>query len=70
MLNMLVKNTNMSKNILELFLIMVTCRLPASGADNVYVTPVTIPFIKVDPIGNHTVDDVILINGTTNIPPK
>jgi hypothetical protein len=65
---MLVKNPIISRIIIGLFLIVLTCWLPASGAENVYVTPVTTPFITVDPIGNHTVGDVFFINGTTNIP--
>jgi|WetSurMetagenome_2_1015567.scaffolds.fasta_scaffold491416_1 hypothetical protein len=65
---MLVNNTIISRIIIGLFLIMVTCWLPVSGADNVSVTPVTTPFITIDPIGNHTVGDVFFINGTTNFP--
>jgi hypothetical protein len=65
---MLVNNTIISRIIIGFFLIMVTCWLPASGADNVSVTPVTTPFITIDPIGNHTVGDVFFINGTTNLP--
>ena len=37
-------------------------------AENVTMTPVTTPFITIDPIGNHTVGDVFFINGTTNLP--
>jgi hypothetical protein len=65
---MLVNNTIVSRIIIGLFLIMLTCWLPASGAENVPVTPVTTPFITIDPIGNHTVGDVFFINGTTNLP--
>jgi hypothetical protein len=65
---MFVKNTIISRIIIGLFLIMLTCWLPASGADNVSVIPVTTPFITIDPIGNHTVGDVFFINGTTNLP--
>ena len=64
---MLVKKPIISRIIIGLFLIMLTCWLPASGADNVSVTPVTTPFITIDPIGNHTVGDVFFINGTTNL---
>jgi len=42
--------------------------LPASGADNVSVTPVTTPFITIDSIGNHSVGEVFFVNGTTNLP--
>jgi len=41
--------------------------LPASGADDVSVTPVTTPFITIDPIGNHVIGDIIFVNGTTNL---
>ena len=33
------------------------------------VTPNTTPFITIDPIGNHAVGEVFIINGTTNLPP-
>jgi hypothetical protein len=65
---MLVNNTIISRIIIGLFLISLTCWLPASGADNVSVTPVTTPFITIDPIGNHTVGEVFFLNGTTNLP--
>jgi hypothetical protein len=65
---MVVKNTIISRIIIGLFLIMLTCWLPASGADNVSVTPVTTPFITIDPIGDHIIGDVFFINGTTNLP--
>jgi PKD repeat protein len=40
--------------------------VPIASADN--VTPVTTPFITIDPIGNHTIDEVFFITGTTNLP--
>jgi PKD repeat protein len=39
---------------------------PIASAEN--VTPVTTPFITIDPLGNHTIDEVFFINGTTNLP--
>ena len=42
--------------------------VPIASAENVNVTPVTTPFITIDPIGNHTIGDVFFINGTTNLP--
>jgi hypothetical protein len=41
---------------------------PAVCAENVNVTPVSTPFITIDPIGNHTIGDVFFVNGTTNLP--
>ena len=41
--------------------------VPFTSADNVDVTPVTTPYIAIDPIGNHAVGDVFFINGTTNM---
>jgi len=40
--------------------------VPIASADN--VTPVTTPFITIDPIRNHTIDEVFFITGTTNLP--
>ena len=37
-------------------------------AESYNVTPVTTPFITIDPISNHTIGDVFFINGTTNLP--
>ena len=42
--------------------------VPIANAENVNVTPVTTPFITIDPIGKHTIGDVFFINGTTNLP--
>ena len=76
---MLVKKPIISRIIIGLFLIMLTCWLPASGTVNATksfeanmtadssVSP-TVYFINIDPIGNHTVNDVFFINGTTNLP--
>ncbi len=40
--------------------------VPLVSAEN--VTPNTTPFITIDPIGNHTIDEVFFINGTTSLP--
>jgi hypothetical protein len=59
----------MSKKISSLVLVVILVSLaiiPLVSAEN--VTPVTTPFITIDPIGNHTVGDVFFINGTTNLP--
>ena len=42
--------------------------VPSASADEGNVIPVTTPFITIDPIGNHTIDEVFFINGTTNLP--
>jgi len=42
--------------------------VPSNVPTTVLQTPVTTPFITIDPIGNHTVGDVFFINGTTNLP--
>ncbi|WP_292370505.1 hypothetical protein [Methanoregula sp. UBA64] len=42
--------------------------VPLASADERNVTPVTTPFITVNPVGNHTVDEVFYITGTTNLP--
>ena len=47
-------------------LIVAMIIVPIASAEN--VTPVTTPFITIDPIGNHTIGDVFFINGTTNLP--
>jgi len=41
--------------------------IPLISADNGNVTPNTTPFIAIDPIGNHTIDEAFFINGTTNL---
>jgi PKD repeat protein len=41
---------------------------PLVSADNENITPNSTPFITIDPIGNHTIDEVFFINGTTNLP--
>ncbi|MGA7797723.1 MAG: hypothetical protein WB986_03755 [Methanoregula sp.] len=38
------------------------------SADQVFTIASTTPFITIDPIGNHSINDVLLINGTTNLP--
>ena len=49
-------------------LLAVTIVIPMARADNGNVTPVTTPFITIDPIGNHTIGDVFFVNGSTNLP--
>jgi len=41
--------------------------VPAAGAEKGNVTPITTPFITIDPVGNHMVGDAFFINGTTNL---
>jgi len=41
---------------------------PIASADDGNVTSVTTPYITINPIGNHTIDEVFFINGTTNLP--
>ena len=42
--------------------------IPLVNADNGNVTSNTTLFITMDPIGNHSINDVLLIHGTTNLP--
>lgn len=42
--------------------------VPLASADDGNVTAVTTPFITINPIGNHTLDEVFFISGTTNLP--
>ena len=42
--------------------------IPLVNADNGNTTLNTTPFITMDPIGNHSINDVLLIHGTTNLP--
>ena len=42
--------------------------LPAGSKTNSTISPTPTLFIKIDPIGNHTVGDVFFINGTTSLP--
>ncbi len=42
--------------------------VPLVSADDGNITPITTPFITIDPIGNHTIDEVFFINGTTSLP--
>jgi len=41
--------------------------LPAGSNTNLTISPTPIPVITIDPIGNHTVNDVFVIHGTTNL---
>lgn len=51
--------------LIGILLMVVITGIPIAGAEN--VTPVTTPFITIDPIGNHTIDSPFFINGTTNL---
>jgi hypothetical protein len=42
--------------------------IPTARAENTTPTPVTTPFITIDPVGNHAIGDVFIISGTTNLP--
>jgi len=42
--------------------------LPAGSNTNPAISPTPTPFITIDPVGNHTVNDVFVIHGTTNVP--
>ncbi|MEN6444127.1 MAG: hypothetical protein WC391_06525 [Methanoregula sp.] len=42
--------------------------LPAGSNTNSTISPAPTLFIKIDPIGNHTVGNVFFINGTTSLP--
>ncbi|MDD5187049.1 MAG: hypothetical protein PHF57_02450 [Methanoregula sp.] len=42
--------------------------VPMASAEHDNVTPITTSFITIDPIGNHTIGDVFIVHGTTNIP--
>lgn len=44
-----------------LFFLTVTI-VPIASAENIT------PYITIDPVGNHTIDEVFFINGTTNLP--
>ena len=41
--------------------------LTAGPDTNSTISPTPTPFITIDPIGNHTIDEVFFINGTTNL---
>jgi len=41
--------------------------VPAAHAGNITVTPVTTPFITIDPVSSQTAGDEFFINGTTNM---
>jgi hypothetical protein len=41
--------------------------VPAGTDTDATISPAPAPFIKIDPVGNHTVGDVFFINGTTNL---
>jgi|GEM_PF-2953520 hypothetical protein len=42
--------------------------VPFASADEGNLTPATTPFITIDPVGDHTLDEVFFISGTTNLP--
>jgi len=61
----------MPSKINSLFLVVIVVALaiiPLASADNVNGIQNNPPFITIDPIGNHTIDEVFFINGTTNLP--
>jgi hypothetical protein len=41
--------------------------LPAGPDTRATISPAPAPFIRIDPVGNHTVGEVFFINGTTNL---
>jgi hypothetical protein len=41
--------------------------LPAGSKNDATVSPAPAPYIRIDPVGNHTVGDTFFINGTTNL---
>jgi hypothetical protein len=41
--------------------------LPAGSKTNATVSPAPAPYIRIDPVGDHTVGDTFFINGTTNL---
>ena len=53
---------------LSLFAIVLAGVLIFSAVYAENTTPDTTPFITIDPVGNHTIDEVFFINGTTNFP--
>ena len=53
---------------LSLFAIVLAGVLIFSAVYAENTTPDTTPFITIDPVGNHTIDEVFFINGTTNLP--
>lgn len=42
--------------------------VPLASSDEGSVTPATTPFITINPVGDHTLDEVFFISGTTNLP--
>jgi len=42
--------------------------VPFASADEGNLTPATTPFITINPVGDHTLDEVFFISGTTNLP--
>jgi hypothetical protein len=59
-----------TSNFLAIFFVatVITLIVPIVNAENSNTTSNITPFINIDPIGNHTVGDVIIISGTTNLP--
>ena len=55
-------------NFLIFGILLAVSIIPLVNADNENVTSNTTPFITIDPIGNHSINDVLLIHGTTNLP--
>jgi hypothetical protein len=58
------------KSILFIVILMVMITIPIVDAYNVNVTPQTTPYITLNHVGNHTIGEVFLINGTTNLAPS
>lgn len=58
-----------SRPVFLAFLVIAFLLVPfTSAADVTGVPPGTVPFIQIDPVGNHEIGDVFFINGTTNLP--
>ena len=51
-----------------LSVVLIITSVPLVNASDLNSTPVSDPFITIDPIGNHTIGEVFFINGTTNLP--
>ena len=49
------------------FVLFLTAIIIVQSVNADTITPVTTPYISIDPIGNHTTGDSFFINGTTNL---
>ena len=56
--------------VLAPFAIVLTALIivPLASSDEGSVTPATTPFITINPVANHSLDEVFFISGTTNLP--